>query len=279
MGSLLAVCVVGLGCTCGSSSSSGPSSPSIFASAPQPIVVTPDPKATRLRVMTYNVNFGLRGDREGVDAIASAKPDVVFLQETTPEWEAALIAGLALSYPHHKFEHTHTQLLAGGLGVMSRWPIVKIDTLTEGGGPFFAWRVVIDAPGGPIQVLDMHLRPPMSNSGSWVVGYFSTRGDREREARAHVARLDPALPALAVGDFNEEDEGMAIAVFKDHGFTSALPLFRPNATTWQWPVADRTLRFRLDQVLHDKRFRAVDAAVVQAGRSDHAPVWADLERR
>ena len=273
MRALLAVTLLAIGCTCGSSS------PGMLASAPRPIVVTPDPNATRLRVMTYNVNFGLEGDRQGIDAIVSADPDLVFLQETTPAWEKALIGRLGIAYPHHRFEHTHNEWLAGGLGVLSRWPILKIDTLTEGGGPFFAHRVVIAAPGGSLQVLNLHLRPPMSDGGSWVVGYFSTRDDREREALAHVAKLDPALPALAVGDFNEEDEGMAIAVFKARGFTSALPLFAPNATTWQWPVADRTLRFRLDHVLHDKHFRAVDADVVQAGRSDHAPVWADLERR
>lgn len=229
--------------------------------------------------MTYNVNFGLEGDRSGVEAIKSAEPDLVFLQETTPAWERALVGGLGLVYPHHQFEHTHNQWAAGGLGVLSKYPIAKIDTLTDGGGPFFAWRVVIDAPGGPLQVLDLHLRPPMSDSGSWVVGYFSTRGDRQREAIAHVAKLDPKLPSLVVGDFNEEDEGMAIAVFKEHGFTSALPQFQPNATTWQWPVGDRTLRFRLDHVLLDKHFRAIDAEVVRLGRSDHAPVWADLERR
>lgn len=273
MRALIAVCLVG----CSSSGSAGPST-NVFASAPQPVDVTPNPTATRLRVMTYNVNFGLEGDPQGIEAIASAKPDLVFLQETTPAWQRALVGALALSYPHHHFEHTHTRLLAGGLGVLSKYPIVKIDTL-EGGEPFFAWRVVIDAPGGRLQVLDLHLRPPMSDSGSWVVGYFSTRGVRQREALAHIAKLDPALPAIAVGDFNEEDEGMAIAVFKERGFTSALPQFEPNATTWQWPVAGNTLRFRLDHLLYDKHFRAVDAEVVPAGRSDHAPVWADLERR
>lgn len=258
-------------------SGSGPSTP--LLSAPQPIEVTPDPSARRLRVMTYNVNFGLEGDRAGIDAIASAKPDLVFLQETTPAWETALVGALGLGYPHHRFEHTHDHWLAGGLGVLSRFPIRTIETLTGGGGPFFAWRVVIDAPGGPLQALDLHLRPPISDSGSWVVGFFSTRGDRQREALAYVAKLDPALPALVVGDFNEEDEGMAVGVFVERGFTSALPQFQPNATTWQWPIGDRTLQLRLDHVLYDHRFRAVDAAVVRAGRSDHAPVWADLERR
>lgn len=237
-----------------------------------------DPSAAlRLRVMTYNVNFGIAGDRAGVEAIASASPDVVMLQETNEVWAAALIAGLGAHLPHHRFAPPQNAWIAGGMGMMSRWPIRSIDTLTGGGGPFFAWRAVVETPRGPIQILNLHLRPPMSESGSWVVGYFSTRADREREARSHVTALDPALPALAVGDFNEEDEGQAIAVFRARGLRNVLPEFQPNADTWQWPVGAITLRFRLDHILADRRFRALGAAVVPAGRSDHAPVWADLE--
>lgn len=278
MRAALALCTLAAcGTSCGSPSNTPTLAP--FASAPQPIRVTPEPGAIRLRVMTYNVNFGIEGDRAGLDAIRAGAPDVMFLQETTPAWERALVGAFGATHPHHRFEATRNEWVAGGLGVMSRWPIAKVETLTDGPGPFFAHRVVIDAPGGAFQVLNLHLRPPMSDSGSWLVGYFSTRGHREREARAHIAKLDPALPALAVGDFNEEDEGMAIAVFTARGFTSALPRFQPNATTWQWPVGGRTLRFRLDHVLHDRHFRAVGAAVIDRGRSDHAPVWADLERR
>jgi endonuclease/exonuclease/phosphatase family metal-dependent hydrolase len=258
---------------------SSPTPISHVTSEPQPVHVTPDPTAPKLRVMTYNVNFGLAGDRAGVEAIASASPDIVLLQETTPEWETALVDGLGARFPHHRFEATRNHWVAGGMGLMSRWPIVKVETLTDGGGPFFAHRAIVDAPSGPIQLLNVHLRPPMSDGGSWVVGYFSTRGDREREANAHVAKLDPAIPTIIAGDFNEEDEGMALAVFGKRGFANALPEFQPDADTWHWDVnKDVRLRFRLDHVLHDRHFRAIDAAIVEAGRSDHVPVWVDLER-
>ncbi len=242
-----------------------------------PTPAAPRPGALRLRVMTYNVNFGLAGDPAGVAAIASASPDLVMLQETNEVWAAALIAGLGARLPHHRFAPPHNHWIAGGMGMMSRWPIRAVETLTGGGGPFFAWRAVVETPGGPIQILNLHLRPPISDGGSWIAGYFSTRADREREARAHAAALDPALPTLAVGDFNEEDDGQAIAVFRARGFHNVLPAFQPRADTWQWPVGSLVLRFRLDHVLADRRFRALGAAVVDAGRSDHAPVWADLE--
>ncbi|MEJ7602972.1 MAG: endonuclease/exonuclease/phosphatase family protein [Kofleriaceae bacterium] len=52
---------------------------------------TPLPEnPARLRVLTYNMNFGVAGDRAGVDAIASAAPDIAVLQETNDEWERAI---------------------------------------------------------------------------------------------------------------------------------------------------------------------------------------------
>jgi endonuclease/exonuclease/phosphatase family metal-dependent hydrolase len=163
------------------------------------------------------------------------------------------------------------------MGVLSRWPITRIDQLDTEAGPFFAWRIIVDAPGGPLQLLNLHLHPP-HDRGSWIVGFFTTREARVREATEHAAALDAALPTIVAGDFNEEDDGAALAVFLAKGFTSALPRFQPTATTWQWPVGTVTLKFRLDHILHDARFRARGADVVHAGRSDHLPVWTDLER-
>ena len=231
--------------------------------------------ANRLRVMSYNVNFGLAGDPAGAAAIASADPDVVFLQETNADWQALLVA--KLPYEHHRFGPPRERL-AGGMGVLSRFPIVSIETLESPAGPFFAWRVVLDAPGGRIQVLDVHLRPPMSDRGSWVVGYFSTRGDRERELAEYARRLDPALPSLIVGDFNEECDGRAFAVAEHRGFTDAIARFQGTTPTWGWQVGAMKLRFQLDHVMYDHRLTATAAGIVDAGRSDHKPVWADIAR-
>ena len=245
------------------------------ASGGDPVPLRTD--APRLRVLTYNMNFGVAGDRAGVDAITSAAPDIALLQETNDEWQAVL-TGL---YPHERFQGPKSEWVAGGMAVLSKWPIKSIEELTTTAGPFFAWRIVVDAPGGPIQLVNVHLHPPMDmQSGSWVVGYFSTRAVREQEAKDHIAKIDPSLPTIVAGDFNEEDEGRAIALFRARGFASALPRFRPDADTWQWPVGATTLKFRLDHVLYEEaKFTAIAADVVDKGRSDHAPVWADLVRR
>ena len=228
-----------------------------------------------LRVMSYNVNFGVAGDPEAVAAIASAKPEIVLLQETNEVWEQTLVAGL--SYKHHRFAPPEN-LPAGGMGVLSRYPIVSVDELPSVGGPFFAWRVVVDAPSGRIQILNLHLRPPMSDGGSWVVGFWSTRETRAQEIAWHMERLDPELPTLLVGDFNEEGDGRAMRYAADRGYIDAIAQFAGKRQTWQWPVGSLTIRFQLDHILYDRRFMAIAGGIVDAGNSDHKPIWADVER-
>ncbi|MCA9616405.1 MAG: endonuclease/exonuclease/phosphatase family protein, partial [Myxococcales bacterium] len=48
------------------------------------------PTSNRLRVATYNVNFGLAGEATTTDAITALEVDVLLLQETNAAWERAL---------------------------------------------------------------------------------------------------------------------------------------------------------------------------------------------
>jgi endonuclease/exonuclease/phosphatase (EEP) superfamily protein YafD len=236
------------------------------------------PAQNELRVMSYNVNFGIAGDASTITAVEDARADIVFFQETNEIWEAALTKRLGARYPHRRFDPP-TDWVAGGMGVMSRFPIVKLETLVAPKAPFFAWRCVLDTPLGRIQVFNLHLRPPMSDGGSWVVGYFSTRDDRLREIQYHLEALDPKLPAIFLGDFNEEHEGgKALALLVDRGFGDAIGRFHGDRRTWEWPVGRVTLRFQLDHILHDAHLVPTAAAIVEAGRSDHKPIWADFER-
>ncbi len=247
------------------------------AGKPTTVAAPVRPEPGQIRVMSYNVNFGLAGDPTGVAAVASANPDLVFLQETNRAWQDALVGSLSAEYPHVRFAEPDGWP-AGGLGVMSRFPIVSIAQLPSTRGPFFAWRVIVDTPIGRIQVLNLHLRPPMSDGGSWVVGYFSTRDDRLAELEEHLEAVDRALPTLFVGDFNEETDGRALRLLKSLGYHDAIPQLVGDRPTWRWPVASGvTLRFQLDHVLYDDRLIAVRAHIVDAGRSDHLPIWVDFQ--
>ena len=222
-----------------------------------------------LKVMTYNVNYGIAGDAATIRVIRDGGADVVFLQETTPLWQAELDATVADVYPHRAFRHWGG---AGGLGVLSRLPVEDGGFLRpRGDGWFPGWRLIVTTSFGRVQVLTVHLHPPVSEGGSFVAGYFTTSGVRRQEIEGFVAQLDPALPTLIVGDFNEAD-GEAVRFLAGRGLKSALPEFKPAANTWHWPTSVMTFRDRLDHIIYDPRLEPLAADVIYEGRSDHFPV-------
>lgn len=229
-----------------------------------------------LAVMTYNVNFGIPGDRPTLAAIRGGDADVVLLQETTPEWERALRASLSARYPHMLFRHCCG---AGGLAVLAKRPFEEKDYL-EGpaGGWFPALRLVAQTPIGPVQILSVHLHPPVSSGGSVVSGYFSTPAIREEEISAFTRALDPGLPTLVAGDFNESSSGRAVGFLAKNGLVSALPEFAPSQRTWRWRTSVGEVSSQLDHLAYDRRLEPLDVRAVEAGSSDHLPVVGLFQR-
>jgi endonuclease/exonuclease/phosphatase (EEP) superfamily protein YafD len=244
-------------------------------SAMAPPARAPQEGEPALKVMTFNVNFGVAEAKANVDAIASADADIVLLQETTDEAEAVLRRELGDRYPHTKFRAC---CRAGGLGILSRHPIVADDYLASPIGWFPAWRFVVDTPLGEVQLLDVHLRPPVSDSGSWVKGYFTTGKLRLEEITAYHAALRDDLPTILAGDFNEDEDGDALAWLAARKFTSVLPRFDEDATTWSWPLPLTSVHARLDHVVLGPDLVATSAGVMDAGVSDHKPVVVTLMR-
>lgn len=239
------------------------------------------PRAPRadLTVMTFNVNFGLAGDAETLDAMASPRADIVLVQESNEAWESAIRQRFSSTYAHMQFGHPE-RMPAGGLAVLSRFPFEVTDVSPSDGGFFFAWRVVVRTPSGPVQFLNVHLRPQVSDSGSFIVGRFTTGANREREIRAHLQRLSADMPTIVAGDFNEDEGGRAVRTLAARGMLSALQEFAPRDTTWRWTIGSITVRQRFDHIVYDPaRFECVHARATHEGRSDHVPVVARLRFR
>lgn len=224
----------------------------------------------QLRVMSYNLNYGLAGDDATLRAIADGKAEVVLLQETTPAWELALRHRFADRYPYMTFHHCCG---AGGLAVLSVHPIRSEQRLepTDDDAWFPGLKVVVDAPMGPIQLVDVHLRPPVSNSGSIVSGVFSTPPIRRRQIRDFHGAFDPALPTIVAGDFNESTGGRAVSFLVDRGFRDALPEGGAR-NTWRWTTSVGTFAQQLDHIMYGPALRPTAMAVLKGGRSDHLPV-------
>jgi endonuclease/exonuclease/phosphatase (EEP) superfamily protein YafD len=220
-------------------------------------------------VMTFNVNYGMSDDAETLGAITDANADVILLQETTPAWESAIRSRLGESYPHITFKHHGG---AGGLAVLSRLPVETVDFLPAENW-FPAARVVLETPLGRLQLLNVHLRPPISDGGSVVSGYFATPPVREREIESFASSLDPDIPTLIAGDFNESDNGRAVRWLRERGMRTALPEFQPHAKTWHWQTSVITLNGRYDHLIYDaRRLQPLRVEARNVGHSDHIPV-------
>jgi endonuclease/exonuclease/phosphatase (EEP) superfamily protein YafD len=229
-----------------------------------------------LAVLTYNVNFGNVGDAPAIAAIRDANADLVILQETNGAWERALVSELGELYPHHEFRPA-TPSIAGGLGILSKRPLHAKELMPSPVGWFAGWRVIADTSIGALQVLDVHLRPQLSDPDALFDGYFSTRSDRAEEIAAYARVLDPSLPTVVAGDFNETEDGRAIGFLADRGMRSALPDFAPDQRTWHWFTKVGEISTRLDHVVYEvARLRAVAATVLEKGGSDHFPVLVKL---
>lgn len=234
-----------------------------------------------LTVMTYNVNFGLAGDEATLDAIRDGGTDVVLLQETTEEWQASIDARLADEYPTRLFRHC---CRAGGLAVLSRYPVRDMEVLPPREGWFPAWRVVVRTPSGPVQILNVHLRPAVSDSGSVISGAYTTPRIRRAEIEGFYREVDRSLPTLVAGDLNEGESGHAVAYLEAQGLTSVFAdrgPYRPSGpyrTTWRWRTSVGTLRLQLDHVFCNGMLRPLWARVLRTGRSDHYPIVAGFVR-
>jgi len=231
-----------------------------------------DPGAPAWRVLSFNLNYGVGHEPVNVAAVADADADLVLLQETTDASERAFREALGDAYPHMRFRQCCN---AGGLGVLSKHPIREEDYFEPTVGWFPAWRVVVESPLGPVQVLDVHLRPPMSDGGSWAAGYFTTRSVRREEIEDFWALLDPDLPTVVAGDFNENAKGKAVEFLEAQGLVSALATLHPRAKTWHWPTRVGEIHGMLDHVMFGD-LSLFDAQVLERGSSDHYPVLAVL---
>ncbi len=238
----------------------------------------PAPGSPTLKVLSYNVNYGIAGDQQTIAVIKAQGADVILLQETNARWEVALRSALSEDYPHMSFEHCCG---AGGLAALSKRPMRAPERIEPPSpGWFPAMRVIVESALGEVQVLNVHLRPPFSDSGSVISGYVTTPPVREAEISAYLKHMSDALPTLIVGDFNENISGRAVEQVRARGMESAVEQFALGQSTWRgWGIM-KPLKLQLDHIFYNPTHLApLRAEVIEAGRSDHLPLLATFERK
>jgi endonuclease/exonuclease/phosphatase (EEP) superfamily protein YafD len=133
---------------------------------------------------------------------------------------------------------------------------------------------------GPVQVLNVHLKPPVSDRGSFgVSGYLFTDDDRQREIQRFYAAGRTDVPMIVAGDFNDGEGSGVLRRLKGKGMQNALPEFDRRTPTWEWQTSMIKLHRRMDHIVYAPELYCYEARVVRAGESDHFPVVGVFGRR
>ncbi len=234
------------------------------------------PTGPHFSILTYNVNWGGPRPDFAVKAIAGSEADIICLQETNPSWENLLRKTLAGRYPHMMFRHFSG---AGGQAFLSRLPIKEVSYVTEKAGWFPAWVIEAETPAGAVQIMNVHLRPPLSDHGGFSLGaLYSTKEIRLQEVKDIHPHIDDNVPAIVIGDFNENTSGSAAKWLKAKGLKDAVGEFDPYGRTWRWNTSLGTFSASFDHIFYSPHLHCLEAGIIKEGASDHFPVSAVFQR-
>jgi endonuclease/exonuclease/phosphatase family metal-dependent hydrolase len=255
---------------CASSSRMGPSA------ARAELEVTPPRSASELRVMTFNIQSGLRGLDGVAEVIRGASPDIVALQEVDRgsrragglDQAAVLAERTGLTY-HAHFRTTDLYGGAYGIALLSRFPLEALAQyplpVPHGAEPRTVAHALMRVGGREVSVYVTHLiRQPFN-------------GDARMRQSAVIAGLlerDPR-PKLLMGDLNDWPDSRTVRLLRRE-------LTDVFAASGQGPDGTYPLplpfspAMRIDYVLTCDAFVPLRSTVLRVGASDHYPIVADV---
>nr|SBO94293.1 Integral membrane protein [Nonomuraea gerenzanensis] len=224
----------------------------------------PDAGGPELRVLAANLMVGQADSAELVALVGRLKPDVLALQEFTPDAMRRLErAGLRRALPHAV---TKPLTGVGGSAVYARHP------LKDGGfikiGAFGQARAWLSHPGGKrIEVVSVHPCAPkrIGRQPCWEAGLEA------------LPRGGDALRVLA-GDFNATLDHLAVRDLLASGYRDAADVMGLGfVVTWpQFGSWVQSPGVTIDHVLADSRMAVRGFQVLKLHGTDHRPVFAEL---
>ncbi|MGJ8545886.1 MAG: endonuclease/exonuclease/phosphatase family protein [Sulfitobacter sp.] len=215
---------------------------------------------SHISLLTANVKKSNRDYDRLIILVRDKSPDVVMAIEVDDEWITALEAGLGAQFPHW----INVPMENGyGLCVMSRLALTDSHTeeLVTEGVPSIRTAVTL-RDGQKLRLYVVHPEPPVVN--------HDTIGRDSEIALIGMQAAKDALPAIVTGDLNDVAWSTTTRRFQrlsgladprvGRGFYNTFSAF---TIFMRWP---------LDHLFHDQRFRLIGMARMPHIGSDHFPM-------
>lgn len=215
----------------------------------------PDVHGQKVRIFSANLLHGSANPELLTGAIKQCDPDIVALQEATPEnvqqlRDAGILGELRYVEGDPEF---------GTLGYVtfSRWPLKRVTY-----PPWPTYRVL----GKGFLFRNIHPAPPVKPGGptsSW------------HKALSGIAPTGLRTPRIVVGDFNATLDHRSFRTVLGRGYHDA-GRETGKGFEWTWAPGPRPFKLTIDHVIFDERAAVSDYRVFDLTPSDHNAIAATV---
>jgi endonuclease/exonuclease/phosphatase (EEP) superfamily protein YafD len=223
-----------------------------------------DAAANGKSIRLMNANVLARNERYDRlrQIINDEQPDIIFLQEVSPEWLTALEA-IQEDYPFHYAEPRHNNF---GIAVYSRLPL---DAVTHVDSPPLDYPTIIatmTVDGSRLTLVNTHPMIPLDRSG------FEARNHQLASIAAIVAAVKGGV--VLSGDFNTSMWSPAYQQLEE--VTGLRNARQGNGILPTWPTFMPFAMIPIDHTLVSEEINVVDLRTGASLGSDHLPLILDF---
>jgi endonuclease/exonuclease/phosphatase (EEP) superfamily protein YafD len=229
------------------------------------------PEGQHFRLLTCNMHYHTEGSVPLERLVATARPDIVLLQEWRGSEESPAFSAGGW--------HTHD---VQGLFLASAYPVRRATQFGDNstGEKGLIMRYELDTPAGLLNVFSVHLASPRAGLAKMIHERGTSPGGLEAETQLrwrqsrYLVRLAEKVsgPVILAGDFNTPPES---AIFRDlwNSYSDAF-----GSAGWGWGYTFKGARtmVRIDHILTSPAWYCDSCWVGSNIGSPHRPVLADL---
>ncbi len=219
-----------------------------------------------IRLTTANLAISNPDPAQAVVELIAASPDLILLQELTPEaWSRIENLAELAEYPYRQ---VNAQGNPDGTAIVSRQPFLDEGTLHLGVTP--ATWVELTIGQQRVRLINVHMAAPLSPK-------LIERGGTQYMALATVVE-GTSLPLVIIGDFNATVQHRRLQDLMDLDLADAhQQAGRWFGATWGQPrLALFPAMLRIDHVLMTEKIEAVHSWTEPLSGSDHRMLVVDL---
>ncbi|MBU0509662.1 endonuclease/exonuclease/phosphatase family protein [bacterium] len=232
-------------------------------------VASPAVSGESVTVMSVNLLMINKTTEPIISEIKAADPDILLLQEYTPDWHEALTAAIASEYAHIREIQREDSF---GAAIYSKRPFNgHVNTyLPLGRATEPQIRGVVEIDGREVAVYNIHFLPP------WGLDYVIETRCQFADLRDRLEAEE--LPVILCGDFNFTERSLQASSLRRAGILEAQDLGgRGRGTTWPVSSFFRWIpSVRLDHIYISNHLTCTDCRTGTGRGSDHRPVIARI---